>query len=164
MIRDYDVRKIFWCIRHSWSLVRTFRYYPSKVRRLNRALSVKYTSTIHVLIQYLFPGGTAGCPWHLKATPSHSTRSWKNMSFPTLLPNSLYRAACFKNFEGILGSPFLSIIWVGLGLMEITLIERARPAWPAKTKLIMAKEIAIKSVIFVEERRQTLFYSRKWPE
>ena len=41
--------------------------------------------------------------------------------------------------------------------MEIRMIERARPAWPAKTKLRMAKELAIVSGIFVEGRRQTQF-------
>ena len=43
--------------------------------------------------------------------------------------------------------------------MQITMFEHARPAWLAKTKLRMAKEIAMLSGIFVEGRRQTLLYS-----
>ena len=35
-----------------------------------------------------------------------------------LLPNSLYRAACFENFEGILGFSVPSIIWVGARLCK----------------------------------------------
>ena len=37
---------------------------------------------------------------------------------PILLPNSLYRAACFGNFEGILGFSVPTIIWVGAGLCK----------------------------------------------
>ena len=54
--------------------------------------------------------------------------------------------------------------------MQITM-PRARPAWPAKTKLSMtldcsriAKEIAIMSGIFVEGRRQASLYSCKRQE
>ena len=36
----------------------------------------------------------------------------------TLLPNSLYRAACFENFEGILGISVPSIIKVGARLCK----------------------------------------------
>ena len=50
------------------------------------------------------------------------------------MPNSLYCAARFSNFEGILGFSVLSIILVGAGLIQITMFERARPAWPAKNK------------------------------
>ena len=56
------------------------------------------------------------------------------------------------------------LIWVGAGLMQITMFEHARPAWLAITKLRMAKEIAMLSGIFVEGRRQTLLYSCKWQE
>ena len=48
--------------------------------------------------------------------------------------------------------------------MQITMFEHARPAWLAKTKLRMAKEIAMLSGIFVEGRRQTLLYSCKRQE
>ena len=44
--------------------------------------------------------------------------------------------------------------------MQITM-QRARPAWSAKTKLRIAKEITIVSEIFVEGRRQTSLYSCK---
>ena len=56
-----------------------------------------------------------------------------------------------------------SIIWVGAGLMQITM-QRTRPAWPAKKKLRtqdclrIAKEIAMMNGIFVESRsRHALF-------
>ena len=70
-----------------------------------------------------------------------------------ILPDSLYRAARFANLEGILGFSVPSIIWVGVGLMQITMFERALPAWPAKTKPRMANEIAMVSEIFAERRR-----------
>ena len=50
---------------------------------------------------------------------------------------------------------------VGAGLMQIAIFEHARPAWLAKKKLRMAKEIAMVSGIFVDGRRQTLLYSFK---
>ena len=74
----------------------------------------------------------------------------------------------FTNFEWV----FLfrqSFEW-GVELMQITM-QHTRSAWPAKTKLRMTlncsrigKEIVIMSGIFVEGRRQTLFYSCKRQE
>ena len=41
-------------------------------------------------------------------------------SFCVLLPNSLYRAACFENFEGVFGF-FCSVNYLsGGGVMQIT--------------------------------------------
>ena len=51
------------------------------------------------------------------------------------MPNSLCRAARYAGFEGILGFSVPSIFWVGARSMQITMFERARPAWPTKTKL-----------------------------
>ena len=74
----------------------------------------------------------------------------------------------FENFEWV----FLfrqSFDWT-LELMQITM-QRTRPAWSAKTRSRMtlncsriAKEIAMKSGIFVEGRRQTLLHSYKRQE
>ena len=50
-----------------------------------------------------------------------------------LLPSSFYRFARFVKFEGILGFSFPSIISLGAGLMQITMFERFRQAWPTKT-------------------------------
>ena len=66
-----------------------------------------------------------------------------------LEPNSLYRAACLQTANGF---SVLSIIWVGVELMQIT-TQRTRPAWPAKTKLRMTLNcwrIAKKSRWWVE--------------
>ena len=74
----------------------------------------------------------------------------------TLQPNSLYCPVRLQT-SNRLSVP--SIIWAWVGLMQITM-QRARPAWPAKTKLRMtvdcsriAKEIAMMSGIFVEGKR-----------
>ena len=75
----------------------------------------------------------------------------------------------FANFEGILGFSVLSIIWVGGGLIQITM-QHARPAWPTKKKKLtmtldcsrIAKEIAMVSGSFVEGRMHTLLYSCKF--
>ena len=56
-----------------------------------------------------------------------------------------------------------SIISVGAGLMQVTM-QYAYPAWPAKTKQRMVKEIAMATGIFVKRRRKTLLYSCKWQE
>ena len=78
-------------------------------------------------------------------------------SLVVLLAYLLHRTSCFANFEGILGFSVLSIISVGVGLMQVTM----HPAWTAKTKQRMVKEIVIVTRIFVKRRRKTLLYSRK---
>ena len=77
-----------------------------------------------------------------------------------LLANLLHCASCFANFKGILGFSVLSIISVGAELMPVTM-QYAHPAWPAKTKQRMVKEIVMVTGIFVKRRRKTLLYSRK---
>ena len=52
-----------------------------------------------------------------------------------ILPNSFYRAARYARFEGILGFCVPSIFRMGASSMQITMFERACPAWPTKTKL-----------------------------
>ena len=52
-----------------------------------------------------------------------------------ILPNSLDRAARYARFEGILGFSVPSIFRMGASSMQITMFERACPAWPTKTKL-----------------------------
>ena len=75
-----------------------------------------------------------------------------------LLPNSLHRASHFAYFEEILGFPVPSVISVGAGFMQVTM-QCAHPAWPAKTKQRMVKEIEMVTGIFDEGRRKTLLYS-----
>ena len=46
---------------------------------------------------------------------------------------------------------------MGAGLMQITMFEHALPARPAKTKLRMAKEIAMVSGSFVQGKMKKIF-------
>ena len=66
-----------------------------------------------------------------------------------LQPNSLYRPARLQTSNRFFCSVQIILVWVGL--MQI-IMQRARPAWTAKTKLRMtldcsriAKEIAMMS-------------------
>ena len=59
--------------------------------------------------------------------------------YRSLLPNSLHRT------------------WIRAGLMQIIMFEYALPAWPTKTKLRMAKEIAMVSGSFVQGKIKKIF-------
>ena len=59
--------------------------------------------------------------------------------YRSLLPNSLHRT------------------WMGEGLMQITMFERALPARPTKKKLRMAKEIEMVSGSFVQGKIGKIF-------
>ena len=64
--------------------------------------------------------------WENTFREIYGDQSGEFVDVGALLPNSLYRAARFANFEGIWGFSVPSIIWVGAGLMQITLFEHAR--------------------------------------
>ena len=54
--------------------------------------------------------------------------------FHVLQPNSLYRAACFANFEGILGFSVPSVIWVGAGKCKSQRNALAHASFALKNK------------------------------
>lgn len=122
-----------------------YLWHPWQVLQITGSIEIPdfnyLTSTAGALVVYpinIYYSATVGVP---DCSSTHFTHL-------DLLPNSLYRAVGFANFEVIWGFSVPSILWVGAGLMNVTMFVHAHPAWPTKIKLRMTMVVVMISGIW----------------